>query len=199
MSQVDVTKVNPYASAYLREVFDELRFLRYNGYRFQLFGAYSYDKYWTKYNGREKWGERTFVVGGTEFELSKLLSINSQLRFKTEASAKIDVATNPSIKQEYEIDQLIEYSHELTDKFLFNVRNNFNYIIRNYSDEQGKRIVNNFNLSFDYFLEDYISIGTTYSWKHYFRHEIESSPNYTENDHNLNIGVTYFFMKEFQR
>lgn len=194
---INLNGLNQYASSYLREVFDELKFMRYEGTSLSALMKINYNKSWYEQNSKDEvWREQFFVGGGFEFTSYNSLSLNSQFYIQALLSGSTNATNNPNIRQKYSLELNTKYFHELTDRFLIMFSNSFEYNILN-SYEALKDIKNVFTVDFDYFLEDELTINTGYNWSHSFKKDIYVPSDYTRNNHGINIGFTYYFMREF--
>jgi len=87
------------------------------------------------------------------------------------------------------------YNYELTDRLVATLNNAFNLEFLNYN-KQEKFLTNILDFRLRYFIEDNLSLNAAYEWNYQVT-KFNYYENYTNNNHSINIGFTYYFEKGF--
>jgi hypothetical protein len=190
-NNVSLSRLNQYASSYLREIENELKFMRYEGteLNFYLGGNYIKDE-WDP-NGDNKYVEEILLLtSNLQFRNSFQLSLYSQLSNTVNLEAGTNIIANPQVKQQYSLSHQISYSNELTDRFLFEV-SNYSLLVYKNRKEQERVFDNITRISGSYFIEDQVRLTLDYFWNY---ESYEDSPINSEvfrSQQDLRLSIIY--------
>jgi hypothetical protein len=191
---VSLKGLNEYGSTYLHEIPNEIRFLRREGFQASINMQLYYDNYYLSTIANAGGiSEYLSAQLNANFEYSHQLNLNSQIRTSLSLSGGPNLAESSIINQEFGSTLNIGYDYELTDRFVMSLNNAFSVLFTNKKQSlPQQRIMNNtFSVSFDYFLEDKISLNSTYSLIY-----LENKYQYMTASNvynNFKIGITYYF------
>lgn len=189
----EMRNLNEYASAYLHEVPKEIRFLRRQGLIVNLFAQVDYQNIFYKNSDRV---ENLFLKPGLQFELSHQLTLDSQIEFSVLAKGGPNLTGHPDIKQEYDLNALLRYSYELTDRLVCSASSNLDLSFAN-ADEQIKNLYLSNQLNIIYFLEDHISMNASFNWDiTEYKNDLITMDR-TINQQTIQVGLTYHFNRGF--
>ena len=190
---VSLSGLNQYGSSYIREVPNELRFLRYEGFTTGLNLQLSYFKTFSSNNPSPQ-NEQIFTLGNAYLNFSHQLNLNSQISFDLSLSGGPNIAMHPTTKQQYLINTDIGYNYELTDRIVTSVKNTFSLSFLN-AQGQTKNLTNKLQLSLNYFVEDKMLLNTTYELSY-----MDTRYPYLTNSvvHNyISVGFSYYIERGF--
>ncbi len=196
---ISLNELNQYSNSYIREVENELKFLRYEGCRISSIINLDYTKirqHRTNGSYANPLEETSLLSAGIKAELSKQINLRSQFRTEISLKGGSFLTNNPIDKQEYSIQNMIGYWYELTDRFVIQCTNSFQYTIRN-SSETGHITQNIFTMSANYFWEDNITSGFSYNWQHIGYNDIYRYVDHTQNTQSINFNLSYIFTSNF--
>ena len=199
---ISLAGLNQYGSSYLREVPNEIRFLRNEGIMTGCKIMISYDHDYSAYFDVFD-PEHLNILGNVYLNLSHQLNLNSQFRYSLSLSGGPNVSKDSYYRQKYIIQSTIGYNYEITDKIVTSVSDAFNCAFQNnsasYYSNDSKTIYNNFSLSINYFIEDNLSLNASYMWNYNdSRTNDETITNkYAESTNNIVVGFTYYINRGF--
>ncbi|MGD8779387.1 MAG: hypothetical protein PVH88_10565 [Ignavibacteria bacterium] len=194
--------LNPFALEYLKEVTEELRFIRREGYFIQanLFFSY-YNHYYMHDHGYPELlnrqthiSEEFYVKAGISASYAKQLNLESQVYLNCSLEGGPNVIENSEIKQEYNLEINGIYNYELTDRLVASLYAEYTYNIEN-GFEQGTSKSFTCELSLDYFIEDNISINVNYEYIKGFYNNSTMYGTVDIEDNYFSIGCNYFFTR----
>jgi hypothetical protein len=194
---VSLAGLNQYADSYLREVPNELRFMRREGAvaGVQLQVAYG-NQFQTISPGVWNMAETLYTMGNVYVQYSHQLNLNSQLAFGVSLSGGPNIVKDSQMKQQYAGSANVAYDYELTDRIVLAAYDDFGLLFINMADK-ARSLSDNLGASINYFVEDHISLSASYSWD-YFDNENYMAPVHGETiDNSLNVGVTYYINRGF--
>ncbi len=197
---VSLAGLNQYADSYLREVPNELRFSRNEGIvggfglRFDYSNHY-YSAYVNPPNGSIS--EEFLTLGNAYVDFSHQLDLNSQLNFDLSVNGGPNLTKHSGVRQQYEMAADVGYHYELTDRVVTSAGESFDLMFQN-SGTHGRNLSNTASLGLDYFVEDNVSLGASYSWNYLDNNGMDGSPAHFRNIYNqLNVNVTYYIDRGF--
>jgi len=207
---VSLTGINQYGSNYLREVLNEVRFMRSEGITSGINITMDYNSYFQSNSGFPV-SEQFNILGNAYLNLSHQLNLNSQFKFNLSLSGGPNVIKKANNIQEYLIQSAIEYDYEITDRIVTTFSNAINYTIYNYSNasDQNKYFNNEFNISANYFIEDNLSLKISYQWYYNYSKGNSNIIDYDNNysfsfsnkssgiQNNIVVGFTYYINRGF--
>jgi hypothetical protein len=161
---VSLAGINQFGSNYLREVLNEVRFMRNEGITTGLNITMDYRNAYASSTNSCTEGLNT--LGNIYFNLSHQLDLNSQIKFSLSLSGGPNVIKYSLNKQEYLIQSTIGYDYEITDRIVTSVSNSINYTINNYVNQQDKVLDDSFIFNVNYFIEDNYSLKISYQWEY---------------------------------
>ncbi|MCL4540092.1 MAG: hypothetical protein M1378_10945 [Bacteroidetes bacterium] len=190
---VSLDGLNQYADSYIREVPNELRFMRdegiVGGINFQLGYGNSYGSADVSPEGMV---EQLLALGNAYLDFSHQLNLNSQVNFSISLSAGPNLTKNPQFRQQYETSVGVGYDYELTDRMVTSVSESFDLTFQN-AGVQKKYLSNNSNLAVNYFVEDNVSFTASYSWSYYDnKNQNYSGFHGVINESYVRFGLTYY-------
>lgn len=194
---VSLAGLDQYADSYLREVPDELRFMRREGAvaGVQLQLQYG-NEFLTTFPGVWNLREGLYTMANFYAQYSHQLDLNSQLSFSASVSGGPDVLKDSPFKQQYSVSGKIGYAYELTDRVVLGAYDDFNLQFYDASVQE-KGLSDIFGASVNYFVEDHVSLSASYSWD-YFDNKNMAVPVHSETvDNSLSIGLTYYINRGF--
>jgi hypothetical protein len=187
---VSLSGLNQYGSYYLKEISNEIRFQRNEG----ILGGINLQLDYYSYYANSNISEVFFTLANIYFNYSHQLNLNSQINFNISFNGGPNITNHPYVRQKYSINSVIGYNYELTDRVVTSISNTFSQSFTN-SDGQPKTLTNDVNLSVNYFIEDKISLNTSYelfySNNKYFHNKGSQLNNI------LSLGLTYYIDKGF--
>lgn len=195
---VSLKGLNQYADSYLREVPNELKFMRNEGvvYGIQLNVAYS-NTYGSANSYPFGISEQLMTLGNAYVEFSHQLNLNSQLNFNVSLSGGPNLSGNPQVWQEYDVSAGIRYDYELTDRVVVSADNSFGVTFQN-SALHGRSLSNGANVQLNYFVEDNVSLSGNYSWNYFDLRGWNGSQSHIRNINNqVSVGFTYYIDRGF--
>ncbi|MBN1301867.1 MAG: hypothetical protein JW995_11690 [Melioribacteraceae bacterium] len=197
---ISLSTLNQYAASYLREVENEIRFMRYEGFMINPLLGLEYRKSRYYYGpGDEDAQEGSLLLFGFAFDYCTQLNLYSQFRNNLVVKGGSFMNNHPEYKQEHNLINTTTYAYEVTDRFILEVENEFMYKIINYT-ESGSETENSFVISAYYFWEDYITSSLQYRWLHTkFEKHPDRTDDFTVNNHSLYLEFSYAFMSNFLR
>ncbi|MFZ0453057.1 MAG: hypothetical protein WCE54_03040 [Ignavibacteriaceae bacterium] len=195
---VSLQGLNMYASSYLRESLNEVRFFRQEGL---VAGLNLQLKYYNFYDYPMIIMEDLTLGFNPYFSFSRQVSLNSQVSFSASLTGGPVISKHSNTRQNYAFSVRAGYNYELTDRLVCLFGNNFGYNIVN-SSEQNKSWSDALNLNLSYFVEDNIVVSASYNWSYYHSNSQGINSNLfsstSENLYNtLDLGFTYYFDKGF--
>jgi hypothetical protein len=200
---ISLSGINQYASSYIREIPNEIRFTRNEGITTGLNLMINFDNQFYA-EGFEHYGpDHLFTLGNVYLNISHQLNLNSQVRFSLSLSGGPNLTKNSDINQEYIINSTMGYDYEITDRIVASVSNTFNFTILNYDipygSNQSKSLSNNLSLSINYFIEDNLSLNAFYKWNYYDSrsNQLIGTFKSAENTNNIVVGFTYYINRGF--
>ncbi len=194
---VSLAGLNQYSDSYLREVPNELRFMRREGAvaGVQLQVDYS-NQFQTISPGVWNMAEALYTMGNAYAQYSHQLNLNSQLAFGISLSGGPNIVKDSQMRQQYTGSANVAYDYELTDRIVLAAYDDFGLLFINMADK-ARSLSDNLGASINYFVEDHISLSASYSWD-YFDNENYMAPVRGETiDNSLNVGVTYYINRGF--
>lgn len=188
---VSMNGLNMYADAYLRETTNEIRFLRQEGFMTGINLQFNYHKYYSAPDNFYLFPEQFFTMGNVYLTYSHQLNLNSQVNFDVSVSGGPNVLEKPAIWQEYLLTANAGYNYELTDRLVASLKDGFSW---NYQkgDNFYRYLENDMNLSFNYFIEDDISLNATYQWSYLDARTIFMSNIDNHSTNSVSVGLTYY-------
>jgi hypothetical protein len=196
--KVSLKGLNMYSSAYLREVNNEVRFLRREGLAASVNLQFNYNNnYSSTYFIPSKVYEQLYIMGNASVDFSSQLNLNSQIHSSLFLSGGPGLIENSDLRQQYLINLGIGYNYEFTDKIVISVDNNFYLNFYNYKSHtsQQRNLTDNLNFTLAYFIEDNIAINIHYTWS--FNELKDYMAKQSLCDNNIQVGLTYFFDRGF--
>ena len=194
---VSLAGLNQYADSYLREVPNELRFMRTEGAvaGVQLQVEYS-NQFQTMSPGFWNLAEALYTLANIYAQYSHQLDLNSQLAFGASLSGGPNIVKDSQGKQQYSASANVAYDYELTDRIVLSAYDDFNLQFINMAPK-ARSLSDNLGASINYFVEDHVSLSASYSWN-YFDNDYYMAPVHGETvDNSVNIGVTYYINRGF--
>lgn len=192
---VSLNGINEYADSYLREVPGELRFARteglIGGINLQMKYVNSYGSGWSP-----KIQEQLSPMISVYTDFSHQLSLNSQISINLSIDGGPNLMKYSTVKQQYDGSLNIDYNYELTDRLVFSAVNTLSDDIQN-SYQQGTNFTNNLRITFNYFVEDQLSLSGSYYWHYQRMNDYNTYIKYGESDNSLQIGLTYYIDRGF--
>jgi hypothetical protein len=199
---VSLAGLNQYGSSYLREIPNEIRFLRNEGIMTGFNIMINYDNdYYTNDGIFDP--EHLNILGNVYLNLSHQLNLNSQVRFSLSLSGGPNAIKDSYYRQKYIIQSTIGYDYEITDKIVTSVSDAFNCAFQNnsasYYSIDSKTLTNNFSLSINYFIEDNLSLNASYMWNYNDSRTNDESltGKFAESTNNIVVGFTYYINRGF--
>ncbi|MGE5410573.1 MAG: hypothetical protein ACM3MI_06405 [Clostridiales bacterium] len=193
---VSLNSLNQYANSYLREVPNEMRFIRNEGLASGIGLEVNYvnNYYSDNYNSYDPHiSEELYTLANAYVQFSHQLNLNSQFGFLLSASGGPNLIKNSVIKQRYVLNAQLRYDYELTDRIVTSVEDNFSLGFYNY-DLQKKSLYNSVSLGLNYFIEDNVLLKASYNWKYSDDKHIAGINNFQWSSNNyVNLGITYYF------
>jgi hypothetical protein len=189
---VSLAGLNQYADSYLREVPNELRFMRTEGVvgGAQLQMQYS-NQFQTTSPGVRNLAEAFYTLGNIYAQYSHQLNLNSQKAFGASLSGGPNIVRDSQMKQQYAAEANVAYDYELTDRIVLSAYEVFSLEYINMA-VQARSLSDNIGTSVNYFIEDKVSLSASYSWN-YFDNKNYVAPVHGETiDNSVKIGVTYY-------
>ena len=195
---VSIAGLNQYADSYLREIPGELRFMRNEGVLAGLNLQMEYDNTFNEAApGRYVLYEEFFAMANAYLQYSHQLNLNSQLSFSVDFSGGPNLVKDSPTKQQYVAGANIGYDYGLTDRIVASVSNSFNVNFQNMGT-QAKDLTNTFDASLNYFVEDNVSLSSSYSLDYDDVKNPQVSVGHTGAiDNYFNIGLTYYINRGF--
>ncbi|MDP4176325.1 MAG: hypothetical protein Q8933_20255, partial [Bacteroidota bacterium] len=193
---VSLNSLNQYANSYLREVPNEMRFIRNEGLASGIglevnYVNNYYSANYTYYN--PKISEEFYTLANAYIQYSHQLNLNSQFGFLLSANGGPNLIKNSAIKQRYMLSAQLGYDYELTDRIVASAEENFSLSFYN-SDLQEKSLYNSVSLGLNYFIEDNVLLKASYNWRYSDDKHISGINNFQWNSNNyVNLGITYYF------
>ncbi|MGE5499980.1 MAG: hypothetical protein ACM3Q2_18040 [Syntrophothermus sp.] len=199
---INLNDLNLYAASYLMETLQELKFQRIEGFETGLnvmmnyINNYDMNEY--QPNPRSSQLTETLQAALKLYAgYSHQLDLYSQFSLYMSISGGPNVIAHPEPRQIYNFSLNPVYSRELTDRFLFTASDNASYTIQNtFAEKSG--FSNDLSLSFNYFVEDNISLNARYSWffteNKYKTTTPQQDLNFFNNltsTHSVWMGITY--------
>lgn len=165
--------------------------MRYEGTELSLYFGGNYSKNEWDPSGNDKYIEEILLLtSNLQFRNSYQLSLCSQLYNELNLEAGTNIISEPDVKQQYSASHTISYSHELTDRFLFEFNNYATLVYRNRKDQE-KAFENMTRISGSYFVEDKVKLTLAYFWNY---ESTENRPEYLEvfsSQQDLQLSLTY--------
>ncbi len=188
---VSMSGLNMYADAYLRETTNEIRFLRQEGFMTGINIQFNYQKNYAASGNYYLFPEQFFTMGNVYLTYSHQLNLNSQVNFDVSVSGGPNVLAKPGIWQKYLLTADAGYNYELTDRLVASLKDGFSW---NYQkgDNFYRYLENDMNLSFNYFIEDDISLNATYQWSYLDARTIFMSNIDNHSTNSVSVGLTYY-------
>ena len=188
---IKLNRLNMYASSYLMETLNEIRFLRQEGYRTGINLQLDYQNIYSANNNDHQLEEEFYTLGNAYINFSHQLNLCSQISINLSVSAGPNVLANPTIKQMYALNAGTGYKYELTDRIVTSLNDNFNIKFLNEIVQQ-KILTNNFTFSVNYFIEDNLSFNINYNWGYSIYKNYNIYNPTLNNGHSLNVEFTYY-------
>lgn len=196
---ISLQGLNMYASAYLRESLNEVRFFRQEGL---VAGLNLVLKYSNLYEYPLILTEDLTLAFNPYFTFSHQLNLKSQINFSASFTGGPVISKHSNTRQNYTISVRAGYNYELTDRLVCSVEDDFGYSLINTSN-QNKSWSDALTLDLSYFVEDDILISSSYRWSYnhatYQGYDPGQYPSVvSENLYNtFDFGVTYYFDRGF--
>ncbi len=187
---VSLAGLNQYADSYIREVPNELRFMRNEG----IVGGIDIIMSYTNSYGRNAYPygtEEQFLAQGNAYlQYSHQLDLNSQFNFNISLSGGPNLSRNPQLRQAYAVNADAGYDYELTDRLVFSLDEALKLAFNN-STNSNRNLQNAVNAAATYFVEDNISLTASYSWN-YSDYEAYSYWGNITNVSHVVVALTYY-------
>ena len=159
---VSIKGLNMYGNAYLKEINNELRFERYEGYNFGVYLQIAYSNYFfNQPYYANSINESTFICGNIYFNYSHQMNLNSQLSGNFSLAGGPNLTKDGITKQKYELLAGVKYDYELSDRLVTSLAYNLSLYFRNESN-QNRDLLNTLRISAQYFVEDQVSLNLSY-------------------------------------
>ncbi len=192
---VSLGGLNQYADSYLREVPNELRFIRNEG----LIGGFGFgiDYYsMLRVDGGptpDRYLDEEFTAAGNVYvKYSHQLDLNSQLRFEISADGGPNLKERADIRQRYDLNFVTGYDYELTDRVVASLLNTFSASYWN-SNDRRRHIFEVAGLTLTYFVEDNTSLSADYRWEYSDQRDFPDDTWHDISvDHILSVSLTYY-------
>jgi len=193
---VSLNGLNQYADSYLREIPNELRFSRNEGIVFgiNLQMSYSNNYYSAYYAGiaGPSITEQLMTLGSVYVNFSHQMDLNSQVNFNFMLNGGPNLIKHPQVKQQYEMRAGAAYNYELTDRIVVSASDAFDVIFQNVGD-QGKNLTNSITIEMNYFVEDNISLNSSYNLYYSDQKAVVNMLSHTLTAENsVSVGFTYY-------
>lgn len=210
-TNIPFSNANIYSRQYAFESLNELKFRRLEGRTFTISGNVLYNKrqqrqyyqsdYYYYYGhsfSTDPYTETSIetVSPGVvfDFTVSKQKSETSQIHARTLCEIRTNISKEKLFNNYQSASGEIGYDSEITDRIVFQLSNQLNFLISNTSVSQNI-LTNSFNSQLHVFLENSFSLNLLYNFI-YIENTFELSPTsftyYTRN-HALSIGLNYYF------
>ncbi len=192
---VSLAGLNQYADSYLREIPNELRFNRYEGcvagvnLQLEYFNSFSRGIPASRI-------EPFFTLANAYLQYSHQLNLNSQLSFGINLAGGPNIAGDSQIRQRYLAVASIGYNYELTDRIVVLTSDVFNSELQNMGPKS-KNLSNALGVTVNYFVEDNISLSTSYSFLYLYGNYSLYEPTSVNIINAINLGVTYYIDRGF--
>lgn len=196
---VSLAGLNQYADSYIREVPDELRFMRNEGIvgGVNIGVGYS-NSYSSAAASVSHTNELLLAEGEAYLEFSHQLDLDSQFDFNISLAGGPTLTRNAWMSQQYAVNAGAGYDYELTDRLVTSINESFAATLQN-SNQQQRLIQNDFGVAVNYFVEDNVSFAASYFWDY----STQRVNGFAGSDHidnignssSVNFGLTYYMSR----
>ena len=192
---INLDALNMYAASYLRQVPNELRFMRNEGLIGGIGVGIDYSNQYYSAQIHPPNGisiEQFLAIGNAYVNYSHQLDLNSQVRFDIAANGGPNLTRHQTLGQQYALNADLGYDYELTDMIVVSAENSFDVLFQN-GNGQGRLLTDDTNVQLNYFVEDNISLSGQYSLNYSDMKPVGVLTNRTrEIDNRVSIGMIYY-------